>query len=51
MVDADRGDDVVTATYQYRAPAGTDIGRLARSLAELQSSGAWVELAGETDLI
>ena len=41
----------VVATYQYRAPAGTDIERLARSLAELQSSGAWVDLAGETDLI
>jgi 2,3-diketo-5-methylthiopentyl-1-phosphate enolase len=41
----------VVATYQYRAPAGTDIERLARSLAELQSSGAWVELAGETELI
>jgi 2,3-diketo-5-methylthiopentyl-1-phosphate enolase len=51
MVDADRGADVVTATYQYRAPAGTDIAGLARSLAELQSSGAWVELAGETDAI
>ncbi len=41
----------VVATYQVRAEAGTDIERLARSLAELQSSGAWVELAGETDLI
>jgi len=41
----------VMATYQYRAAAGTDIERLARSLAELQSSGAWVELAGETALI
>jgi 2,3-diketo-5-methylthiopentyl-1-phosphate enolase len=41
----------VVATYQYRAAAGTDIERLARSLAELQSSGAWVDLAGETDLI
>lgn len=41
----------VLATYQYRAAAGTDIDRLARSLAELQSSGAWVELASETDLI
>ncbi|MEP7159370.1 MAG: RuBisCO large subunit C-terminal-like domain-containing protein [Chloroflexota bacterium] len=41
----------VVATYQYRATAGTDIDRLARSLAELQSSGAWVDLAGETDLI
>jgi 2,3-diketo-5-methylthiopentyl-1-phosphate enolase len=51
MIDADRGDDVVTATYQYRAPARTDIAHLARSLAELQSSGAWLELAGETDVI
>jgi 2,3-diketo-5-methylthiopentyl-1-phosphate enolase len=41
----------VVATYQYRASAATDIERLARSLAELQSSGAWVDLAGETDLI
>jgi 2,3-diketo-5-methylthiopentyl-1-phosphate enolase len=41
----------VLATYKYRAPAGTDIDRLARSLAELQSSGAWVDLASETDLI
>ena len=43
--------EFVLATYQYRAAAGTDIERLARSLAELQSSGAWVDLAGETDLI
>jgi len=43
--------EFVVATYQYRAPAGTDIERLASSLAELQSSGAWVDLAGETDLI
>jgi 2,3-diketo-5-methylthiopentyl-1-phosphate enolase len=41
----------VVATYQSRAVAGTDIERFARSLAELQSSGAWVDLAGETDLI
>jgi 2,3-diketo-5-methylthiopentyl-1-phosphate enolase len=41
----------VTATYQFQGPAGTDIDRVARSLAELQSSGAWVELAGETELI
>ena len=46
----DRSDAVV-ATYQYRAAAGTDIERLANSLAELQSSGAWVDLASETDLI
>jgi 2,3-diketo-5-methylthiopentyl-1-phosphate enolase len=43
--------ELVMASYQYRAAAGTDIERLARSLAELQSSGAWVDLAGETDLI
>jgi 2,3-diketo-5-methylthiopentyl-1-phosphate enolase len=42
---------VVVATYQYRATPDTDIERLANSLAELQSSGAWVEVAGETDLI
>jgi ribulose 1,5-bisphosphate carboxylase large subunit-like protein len=41
----------VLATYRYRAVAGTDIERLARSLAALQSSGSWVDLAGETDLI
>lgn len=44
-------DDPVVATYQVRAPAGTDIDRLAVSLAELQSSGTWVALATETDLI
>jgi 2,3-diketo-5-methylthiopentyl-1-phosphate enolase len=48
--ELDRSQFVI-ATYQYRAGAGTEIERLARSLAELQSSGAWVELAGETDLI
>lgn len=41
----------VVATYQARPAPGTDIERYARSLAELQSSGAWVDLAGETDLI
>ena len=41
----------VLATYRYRADARTDIERLARSLAELQSSGAWVDLVGETNLI
>src|SRR5438552_16780236 len=51
MGEVDAGAEFVTATYRYRAPAGTDIDSLARSLAELQSSGAWVELAGETDLI
>lgn len=41
----------VVATYQSRVVDGTDIERFARSLAELQSSGAWVDLAGETALI
>ncbi len=41
----------VVATYLSRVVVGTDIERFARSLAELQSSGAWVDLAGETDLI
>ena len=41
----------MVATYRARAVAGTDVERYARSLAELQSSGAWVDLAGETDLI
>ena len=49
MGDDDRAAEVVTAIYRYRAPAGTDVARVARSLAELQSSGAWVELASETD--
>jgi 2,3-diketo-5-methylthiopentyl-1-phosphate enolase len=51
MGDAEGIGQFVTATYQIRAPAGTDIERLARSLAELQSSGAWVELASETAAI
>lgn len=41
----------VVATYQSRVVDGTDVDRYARSLAELQSSGAWVDLAGETKLI
>ncbi len=44
-------DEVVIATYRYRGPDGTDITHVAHSLAELQSSGAWVQLAGETALI
>lgn len=51
MSDSEGSNEFVTATYHYRAPDGTDVERVARSLAELQSSGAWVELAGETDLI
>lgn len=50
MDDFNRNEFIV-ASYQYRAPAETDIERLAQSLAELQSSGAWVELASETELI
>jgi 2,3-diketo-5-methylthiopentyl-1-phosphate enolase len=46
----DRAQAVV-ATYQIRAPVETRIERLARSLAELQSSGAWVDLVAETDEI
>jgi ribulose 1,5-bisphosphate carboxylase large subunit-like protein len=51
MAEADAAAELVTATYTYRAPVGTDIERVARSLAELQSSGAWVELASETAVI
>jgi 2,3-diketo-5-methylthiopentyl-1-phosphate enolase len=41
----------VVAAYQVVAPEDTAIDGLARSLAELQSSGTWVALASETDLI
>lgn len=51
MSEAEGVPEFVTATYQARVPAGTDIEGLARSLAELQSSGTWVELTGETALI
>lgn len=44
-------DEFVVATYLHRLPARTEIGPVARSLAELQSAGAWVALAGETDTI
>lgn len=43
--------EFVIATYAHRAAVGTDIDRYAESLAALQSSGAWVELASETDII
>ena len=47
-MDVAEGNDPsqsVVATYQYRASdARTDIERLAHSLAELQSSGAWPEV-------
>jgi 2,3-diketo-5-methylthiopentyl-1-phosphate enolase len=39
----------VIATYRYRVPIGLDVHRAAQGLAELQSTGAWVELAGETE--
>lgn len=50
-VEAIDRSQFVVATYQSRLVPGTDIDRFAHSLAELQSSGAWVDLAGETDLI
>jgi len=43
--------EFVIASYSYRAAAGTDIGQVAQSLAALQSSGAWIQLAGETKTI
>lgn len=50
-MNAAEGDEPVIATYRVRAPADTDIDRLAASLAELQSSGTWVALASETDIV
>ena len=41
----------VIASYTHRGAADTDIDRYAQTLAALQSSGAWVELATETDTI
>ena len=38
----------VVATYLLRTAGGADIHRAARDLAELQSTGTWVALAGET---
>ncbi len=43
--------DFVVATYLYRAEARTDIHRAARALADLQSTGTWVSLEGETQAI
>jgi len=43
--------EFVIATYAHRAGAGTDIDGYAQNLAALQSSGAWVELASQTDTI
>lgn len=41
-------DADVVATYWMRLPAGADIDRRVRALAEMQSTGTWVALAGET---
>jgi 2,3-diketo-5-methylthiopentyl-1-phosphate enolase len=41
-------DSFVLATYLHRASSEADIHRAAGSLAELQSTGTWVSLAGET---
>lgn len=43
--------EFVIATYAHRAAAETDIDHYAQSLAALQSSGAWVQLATESDTI
>lgn len=41
----------VVATYLYRTAPGVDIHRAAADLAEMQSTGTWVALAGETQAI
>jgi 2,3-diketo-5-methylthiopentyl-1-phosphate enolase len=46
----DPGDHIV-ATYWMRLAPGADIERAARGLAEMQSTGTWVALSGETELI
>jgi 2,3-diketo-5-methylthiopentyl-1-phosphate enolase len=43
--------DFVIATYLYRTPASIDIRRAAHELAEMQSTGTWVTLERETDII
>jgi 2,3-diketo-5-methylthiopentyl-1-phosphate enolase len=43
--------EFVIATYLYRTPSGVDIHRAAGALAELQSTGTWVALERETDVI
>jgi 2,3-diketo-5-methylthiopentyl-1-phosphate enolase len=43
--------DYVIATYLYRASSGTDIHRAAGALAEMQSTGTWVTLELETQVI
>ena len=44
-------DGHVIATYLHRAPATIDIDARVRLIAEMQSTGTWVELALETDAI
>ena len=41
----------VVATYRYRVRTGADVKHEAQRLADLQSTGTWVELAGETEAI
>jgi len=43
--------DFVIATYLYRIAAGVDIQQAARAIAEMQSTGTWVTLEGETEAI
>lgn len=43
--------EFVVATYLYRIPAGEDIHRAAGAVAEMQSTGTWVALDLETELI
>jgi len=43
--------EFVIATYLYRTAPGVDIHVAARALAEMQSTGTWVALEGETQAI
>jgi 2,3-diketo-5-methylthiopentyl-1-phosphate enolase len=43
--------DFVIATYAYRTPPGVDIHDAAHALAEMQSTGTWVELERETSAL
>ncbi len=43
--------EFVIATYLFRIPASVDIHRAARALAEMQSTGTWVTLERETEVI
>jgi len=44
-------DDYVIATYLYQTAARVNIHKLAVALSEEQSSGTWVQLPHETDLV